>query len=95
MTLPAVVPSSVVLIADHLSALSSHIQPTLAEVPLSIIIPESLLGVPVSPEEYTANGSATFIFVVSTVVVVPDTVKLPSTVRFPVTVGLASSATLT
>ena len=83
------------LIALHLSALSSQIKPVLAAVPLSTIIPESLLGVPVSPEEYTAKGSATDMFVVFTVVVVPDTVKLPSTTKLPVTVGLASSAILT
>ena len=95
VTLPAVVPFSVVFTAANWSALSSHIQPTLEAVPLSTIRPESLLGVPVSPEDNTVSGSATDTFVVFTVVVVPDTVKLPSTVKLPVTVGLASSATLT
>ena len=67
----------------------------LAAEPLSTIRPESLLGVPVSPEDNTVSGSATDTFVVFTVVVVPLTVKLPSITKLPVTVGLASSAMLT
>ena len=88
---PAVVPSSVVLIAAKISALSSHINATFVDVPRSITKPLSALGVPDSPLLRTNNGSAIKVFVVSTVVVVPLTVKLPLTTKSLPYVKLSSN----
>ena len=57
----------------------------LFSLPLLIIIPESLVGAPVSPEFNPIIVSATFIFVVLIAVVVPFTLKFPVITASPAT----------
>ena len=91
VTSPAVVPSSVVLIATNMSALSSHTNATFVDVPRSTTNPLSALGVPDSPLLKTNRGSAINVFVVSTVVVVPLTVRFPLIVKLLLYVRSSSS----
>ena len=79
VTSPAVVPASVVKPIANSSADSSQSIIALLDAPRSMMIPPST--VPLPPDDNNMIGSATVVFVVSTVVVVPFTVKLPLTVK--------------
>ena len=73
-------------IVNLFSDSSQHIK-TLGSNPLSIIIPESAVGLPVVPLANSSNLSATRVLVLLTVVVVPETVMLPVTTTLPVPWG--------
>ena len=81
---PLDVPVAVVVPIINLSSLSSHpIKALFPELPLSIIIPQSLVlaSVGVNPLFNSIKLSFTDVLVVSIVVVVPFIVKLPVTVK--------------
>ena len=69
----------------NLSSLSSYPINALSELPLSITIPASLLGLPEVPFPNSNSESETTVLVVDTVVVVPFTVKSPVIVASPAT----------
>ena len=72
-----------VLTKLNTSSDSSQIKPTFCDVPLSIMKPESTLGMPSVPDESIINGSLTSTFVVLIVVVVPFTLRFPLIVILP------------
>jgi hypothetical protein len=85
VTLPVKLPSNVPatnvsLPTPHLSVDSVQTNDLLVDVPRSIVIPASWLGVPVSSELSVIMLSPMFTVLEFTVVVVPFTVKLPPTI---------------
>ena len=90
MTLPVKLPMNVPATSDSVpnvqrSLVSSHTKVLFVDVPLSISIPASCDGVPVSSELSTIMLSPIFTVFELTVVVVPDTVRLPVIVALPAT----------
>src|SRR5210317_57685 len=85
---PVEAPVAVVVPIVNLSALSSNPINALSESPLSIMIPESLAGVPVVPLPNSNSVSEATVLVVDIVVVVPLTVKSPVTVKALLTVNV-------
>src|SRR5210317_2278894 len=92
--LPVEAPVAVVVPTINLSALSSNPINALSLSPRSIMIPESLAGVPVVPLPNSNNVSEATVLVVDIVVVVPLTVKSPVTIKLPPTVGLVGKPTV-
>ena len=78
---PVLKPVAVVVPIINLPSLSSNPIKALFSFPLSIIIPESLRGVPLVPVDSSIKLSWTVVLVVLIVVVVPLTAKSPVIVK--------------